>query len=167
MLNLLGDLWFADGETPQRAAPGPSVLALPGAHLHLYGKAEARPGRKMGHLNITGADVAAVRRRRLRGGAAGHRSRSDVSARHDPRRPHARGDRRRPRARWRAGGLVAFPTETVYGLGADAGSDAAVAAIFAAKGRPSDHPLIVHVRRRRRAAPARSPPTCPPFAAAS
>ena len=43
------------------------------------------------------------------------------------------------------GGLVAFPTETVYGLGADAGSDAAVAQIFAAKGRPSDHPLIVHV----------------------
>ncbi|MFD0667863.1 L-threonylcarbamoyladenylate synthase [Ramlibacter sp. MAHUQ-53] len=43
------------------------------------------------------------------------------------------------------GALVAFPTETVYGLGADAGSDAAVAGIFAAKGRPSDHPLIVHV----------------------
>ena len=45
----------------------------------------------------------------------------------------------------RAGGLVAFPTETVYGLGADASSDLAVAGIFAAKGRPSDHPLIVHV----------------------
>jgi L-threonylcarbamoyladenylate synthase len=44
-----------------------------------------------------------------------------------------------------SGGLVAFPTETVYGLGADASSDAAVAGIFAAKGRPSDHPLIVHV----------------------
>jgi L-threonylcarbamoyladenylate synthase len=44
-----------------------------------------------------------------------------------------------------AGDLVAFPTETVYGLGADAGSDSAVAKIFAAKGRPSDHPLIVHV----------------------
>ena len=43
------------------------------------------------------------------------------------------------------GGLVAFPTETVYGLGANACSDAAVAQIFAAKGRPSDHPLIVHV----------------------
>ena len=43
------------------------------------------------------------------------------------------------------GGLVAFPTETVYGLGADAGNDAAVAGIFRAKGRPSDHPLIVHV----------------------
>ncbi|HEX2546394.1 MAG TPA: L-threonylcarbamoyladenylate synthase [Ramlibacter sp.] len=44
-----------------------------------------------------------------------------------------------------SGGLVAFATETVYGLGADAGSDAAVAGIFQAKGRPSDHPLIVHV----------------------
>jgi L-threonylcarbamoyladenylate synthase len=43
------------------------------------------------------------------------------------------------------GGLVAFPTETVYGLGARADDDAAVAAIFAAKGRPSDHPLIVHL----------------------
>lgn len=45
----------------------------------------------------------------------------------------------------RAGGLVAFPTETVYGLGADAASDQAVARIFAAKGRPADHPLIVHI----------------------
>jgi L-threonylcarbamoyladenylate synthase len=45
----------------------------------------------------------------------------------------------------RAGRLVAFPTETVYGLGGDATSDRAVAAIFAAKGRPSFNPLIVHV----------------------
>ncbi len=45
----------------------------------------------------------------------------------------------------RAGALVAFPTETVYGLGADASNPAAVAAIFAAKGRPQDHPLIVHL----------------------
>jgi len=44
-----------------------------------------------------------------------------------------------------SGELVAFPTETVYGLGARADDDAAVARIFAAKGRPSDHPLIVHV----------------------
>lgn len=44
-----------------------------------------------------------------------------------------------------AGELVAFPTETVYGLGADAGNDAAVGRIFATKGRPADHPLIVHV----------------------
>src|SRR3954469_7021905 len=44
-----------------------------------------------------------------------------------------------------AGELVAFATETVYGLGARADDDAAVAKIFAAKGRPADHPLIVHV----------------------
>ena len=48
-------------------------------------------------------------------------------------------------AQIRAGELVAFPTETVYGLGADASNDAAVAKIFAAKGRPADHPLIVHI----------------------
>jgi len=47
--------------------------------------------------------------------------------------------------RIRAGELVGFPTETVYGLGANASNDAAVALIFAAKGRPSEHPLIVHV----------------------
>jgi L-threonylcarbamoyladenylate synthase len=44
-----------------------------------------------------------------------------------------------------AGGLVAFPTETVYGLGADACNAEAVARIYAVKGRPADHPLIVHV----------------------
>ncbi len=44
-----------------------------------------------------------------------------------------------------SGGLVAFPTETVYGLGADAENPAAVAKIYAAKGRPSDHPVIVHL----------------------
>lgn len=43
------------------------------------------------------------------------------------------------------GGLVAFPTETVYGLGADASNPDAVQAIYAAKGRPSNHPVIVHV----------------------
>jgi len=46
---------------------------------------------------------------------------------------------------WRSGGLVAFPTETVYGLGADATNDQAVVRIFAAKGRPAFNPLIVHV----------------------
>lgn len=44
----------------------------------------------------------------------------------------------------RAGGLVAFPTETVYGLGADAANAEAVARLYAAKGRPADHPVIVH-----------------------
>lgn len=47
--------------------------------------------------------------------------------------------------RLRAGKLVAFPTETVYGLGADAGSSDAVHRIFSAKGRPSEHPVIVHL----------------------
>ena len=45
----------------------------------------------------------------------------------------------------REGSLVAFPTETVYGLGADAANPVAVAKIFSAKGRPADHPLIVHL----------------------
>ena len=44
----------------------------------------------------------------------------------------------------RAGGLVAFPTETVYGLGADASSAQAVARLYAVKGRPADHPVILH-----------------------
>ena len=59
MLNLLGDLWFhgAGGPTPPA---WDRVLAVPGAHLHLYGKAEARRGRKMGHLNITAATPEAA-----------------------------------------------------------------------------------------------------------
>ena len=53
------------------------------------------------------------------------------------------------------GGLVAFPTETVYGLGTDATSGEAVAHLYQAKGRPSFNPLIAHVRRRPRSAGAR------------
>jgi len=54
MLNLMGDLWFRHGE--REAAPHwDRVLALPGVHLHLYGKAGARKGRKMGHLTFTAA----------------------------------------------------------------------------------------------------------------
>jgi L-threonylcarbamoyladenylate synthase len=48
-------------------------------------------------------------------------------------------------ARLKAGGLVAFPTETVYGLGADASNSEAVARIYSVKGRPNAHPLIVHI----------------------
>jgi 5-(carboxyamino)imidazole ribonucleotide synthase len=56
MLNLLGELWFR--EAPRETAPDWSaVLALPGVHLHLYGKASARPGRKMGHLTVTAASA--------------------------------------------------------------------------------------------------------------
>ncbi len=53
MLNLLGDLWFA-GDV-ERSPNWAAVLELPGTHLHLYGKLQARPGRKMGHLNVTAA----------------------------------------------------------------------------------------------------------------
>ncbi|MBS7349487.1 MAG: ATP-grasp domain-containing protein, partial [Comamonas sp.] len=53
MLNLLGDLWFAAGSNAAQTPAWDKVLALPGAHLHLYGKTEAKRGRKMGHLNIT------------------------------------------------------------------------------------------------------------------
>ena len=64
----------------------------------------------------------------------------------------------------RAGELVAFPTETVYGLGADASNDAAVAKIFAAKGRPADHPLIVHIASQAQVLDYAS--SVPPFAQA-
>ena len=58
MLNLLGDLWFAANQPLPRTPDWASVLALPGVHLHLYGKAQARPGRKMGHLTVTAATAA-------------------------------------------------------------------------------------------------------------
>jgi 5-(carboxyamino)imidazole ribonucleotide synthase len=67
MVNLLGDLWFHPNGVRTQASEQPvappwsQVLALPGTHLHLYGKLSARPGRKMGHLNITAPTVAQVR----------------------------------------------------------------------------------------------------------
>jgi 5-(carboxyamino)imidazole ribonucleotide synthase len=61
MLNLLGDLWFADAGADAREPDWAAVLALPGVHLHLYSKAEARRGRKMGHLTVTAADAAGAR----------------------------------------------------------------------------------------------------------
>ena len=59
MLNLLGDLWFEGGV--ERSPRWAAVLELPGTHLHLYGKLSARPGRKMGHLNVTGANFEQAR----------------------------------------------------------------------------------------------------------
>ena len=64
----------------------------------------------------------------------------------------------------RSGGLVAFPTETVYGLGADASNPEAVRAVYRVKGRPADHPLIVHVASA--AAVPRWAAAVPPAAAA-
>jgi len=65
MLNLLGDLWFDPASAP-RTPPWAEVLALSGAHLHLYGKTEARVGRKMGHLTLTGVSAESVRATALR-----------------------------------------------------------------------------------------------------
>ncbi len=61
MLNLLGDLWFSENSASPQEPPWAKVLALPGTHLHLYGKTSARRGRKMGHLNITGDCPETVR----------------------------------------------------------------------------------------------------------
>jgi 5-(carboxyamino)imidazole ribonucleotide synthase len=60
MLNLLGDLWWRNPAAEQNP-PWAAVLALPGVHLHLYGKANARPGRKMGHLTVTAEAPATAR----------------------------------------------------------------------------------------------------------
>jgi 5-(carboxyamino)imidazole ribonucleotide synthase len=60
MLNLLGDLWWRDGREPQ-APDWSALLALPGVHLHLYGKTEARHGRKMGHVTITASSISQAR----------------------------------------------------------------------------------------------------------
>jgi len=72
MLNLLGDLWFPQplGADPNGSEPPwDQVLALPGTHLHLYGKREARQGRKMGHLNLTAATPEQARRTALQAAA--------------------------------------------------------------------------------------------------
>ncbi|MBX3313905.1 MAG: 5-(carboxyamino)imidazole ribonucleotide synthase [Actinobacteria bacterium] len=66
MVNLLGDLWPAGGEPPWGA-----VLGVPDLKLHLYGKVEARPGRKMGHLTVLGDDPGAV-------AAVAERARRDI-----------------------------------------------------------------------------------------
>jgi 5-(carboxyamino)imidazole ribonucleotide synthase len=62
MLNLLGDLWFGAGSEAPTPPPWERVLELPGVHLHLYGKAEPRRGRKMGHLTVTAAEPGEARR---------------------------------------------------------------------------------------------------------
>ena len=67
MVNLLGDLWFENGH--EREPDWSALLALPGMHLHLYGKRQARRGRKMGHLTVT-ASTPALARERANGAAA-------------------------------------------------------------------------------------------------
>jgi 5-(carboxyamino)imidazole ribonucleotide synthase len=69
MLNILGDVWFPTGPGEAHAhkdaapvtPPWDEVAAMPAAHLHLYGKEDARPGRKMGHVNFTAATLDEAR----------------------------------------------------------------------------------------------------------
>jgi 5-(carboxyamino)imidazole ribonucleotide synthase len=62
MLNILGDVWFPDGgKRATVTPPWHEVAAMPAARLHLYGKEEARPGRKMGHINFTAATLDEAR----------------------------------------------------------------------------------------------------------
>jgi 5-(carboxyamino)imidazole ribonucleotide synthase len=60
MLNILGDVWFAGNSETAQTPAWDKILALPGAHLHLYGKKDAKKSRKMGHLTLTGATIEAV-----------------------------------------------------------------------------------------------------------
>jgi 5-(carboxyamino)imidazole ribonucleotide synthase len=68
MLNLLGDLWLSGSNTPLEP-DWSQLLALPGTHLHLYGKTEARRGRKMGHLTVTATDITHARQTALQAAA--------------------------------------------------------------------------------------------------
>ena len=60
MLNILGDVWFKGNSETAKTPAWDKILALPGAHLHLYGKKDAKKGRKMGHLTLTAATIEAV-----------------------------------------------------------------------------------------------------------
>ena len=125
-----------------RARTGPACWRCRACTCTCTARPRPRRGRKMGHLTVTAASPAAGRCARARG-CRGPRHRGLVTR--AARRPRSGGDRAAARRRLAAGELVAFATETVYGLGARADDDAAVAKIFAAKGRPAGHPLIVHV----------------------
>ena len=139
MANLLGDLW-ADGEPNWAAA-----LEVEGVHLHLYGKREPRPRPQDGapdraRLQRRGRDRRSSRRR---GDALKRpaRVKTEIVSAHEPATMPfaARG------VASRQGQAVALPTETVYGLAADAYREDAVLKIFQAKSRPRFDPLIVHL----------------------
>lgn len=83
----------------------------------------------------------------------------------DTSQPNWLQDLQEPARLLAAGGLVAFPTETVYGLGADACNETAVAGLFTAKGRPADNPLIVHIASRMQLADVVANPAALPYAA--
>ena len=81
---------------------------------------------------------------------------ADRSGAEEPAAQAVKSEVRRAAQILRAGGLVAFPTETVYGLGADAANAEAVARLYAVKRRPADHPVILHFANAEKALPARA-----------
>ncbi len=140
MVNLLGDIW-QEGE-PRWAA----ALRTPGVRLYLYGKRDPRRRRKMGHLTATAERIeeaiARVRSARERLAPAPAYTTEVISTRTLAERSWAVEEAANL---LRRGEIVALPTETVYGLAADARNPEAVAKIFAAKERPHFDPLIVHL----------------------
>ena len=141
MVNLLGDLW-SRGEPNWREA-----LRIPGARLHLYGKDEPCPRRKMGHLTVTAPRIEDARERALRArtcltSPAARYTTEVIQTRTLAERDWAVSE---AVALLRAGEAIALPTETVYGLAADATNPAAIEKIFEAKERPRFDPLIVHL----------------------
>src|SRR6185503_17471683 len=128
-----------------QAFAGPRLASLHRAD------AEGHPGGDFRHRRRGRGQCRALRRRpsgRLRSGHGEKTGR--VPAQADRRRPERRAAQavndevRRAADILRRGGLVAFPTETVYGLGADACNASAVARLYSVKRRPADHPVIVH-----------------------
>ncbi len=143
MANLLGEVW-QDGEPAWSKA-----LATEGVHLHLYGKHEPRPRRKMGHLTALGADVDEAM-------ARVKKARADLAPGSEVKTLILGTTTVADRAAavssavefLRTGEAIALPTETVYGLAADALKANAVLKIFEAKERPRFDPLIVHLPNR-------------------
>src|SRR5262245_37735133 len=134
------------------AFAGPRFAALDGAD------AKRHPGRDIRDRRCGRRERRALRgraARALRRSACGEARRIPPQA--DGRRPQERSAQavneeiRRAAEILRAGGLVAFPTETVYGLGADASSAAAIALLYTVKRRPMEHPVIVHFAAAERA----------------
>ncbi len=124
----VADLYPRFGTTMEwDTAAGQAVLEAAGGRVETTDGAPFRYG-KPGFRNT---HFIAYGRKRATGGRRSSSRRRPISG--------------KPPTALREGRLVAFPTETVYGLGGDATSDRAVAAIYAAKGRPSFNPLIVHV----------------------
>ncbi len=141
MANILGDTW-KNGE-PNWA----KALETPNVRIHLYGKTEPRPRRKMGHLTATGATAEEAMARVTKARAALQRDRSALKTELLPAATPAElaVAVARTVALLRAGEPVAVPTETVYGLAADALNAEAVLKVFEAKERPRFDPLIVHL----------------------